>query len=167
METPDLLKDFRQNAQRRKEQNLLFLKKISSKNNRKIDDIAEKLHDEAFEKIDCRDCGNCCKTTSPRFNTADIRRISAHVGLSESAFEQKYLQFDEDGDRVVKTLPCPFLDADNACSIYEVRPKDCQEYPHTNKKAFAERVRLNHNNTLVCPVAFYIVEKMRKMSNLA
>jgi hypothetical protein len=39
--------------------------------------------------------------------------------LRESEFIDTYLRLDEDGDYVVKSTPCPFLGADNFCSIYE------------------------------------------------
>ena len=34
------------------------------------------LHEEAFSKINCLDCANCCKNHSPTFKTPDIKRIS-------------------------------------------------------------------------------------------
>ena len=37
---------------------------------------------------------------------------------------------------VPKGLPCPFLAEDGRCTVYEVRPRDCAEYPHTQKKGF-------------------------------
>jgi len=71
------------------------------------------LHEEAFSKIDCLQCANCCKNYSPRFKTPDIKRISRVLGLRESDFIDKYLRVDEDGDFVVNEKPCPFLGADN------------------------------------------------------
>src|SRR3954465_9254205 len=60
------------------------------------------LHEEAFEKIDCLSCGNCCKNHSPRFKTTDIRRISKHLKMKESNFIDTYLKLDNEGDYVVK-----------------------------------------------------------------
>src|SRR5688572_3583605 len=88
------------------------------------------LHDHAFEKINCLTCANCCKNYSPRFKTPDIKRISKHLKLKEGAFIEKYLRIDEDGDYVVTTKPCPFLDSENLCTVYEVRPSDCQRFPY-------------------------------------
>ncbi len=51
-----------------------------------------------------------------------------------SAFEDLFLEVDEDGDKVFKAMPCPFLGDDNLCSIYDVRPKACREFPHTDRK---------------------------------
>src|SRR5258708_30270982 len=67
------------------------------------------LHEEAFSKIDCLQCANCCKNFSPRFKTPDIKRISKHLKMRESEFIDKYLLVDGDGDFVAKTKPCPFL----------------------------------------------------------
>ncbi len=77
------------------------------------------LHHEAFSHVDCLDCANCCKNYSPRFKMPDIRRISKRLKMKESDFIKTYLRMDEDGDYVVTTKPCPFLGADNYCSIYE------------------------------------------------
>jgi uncharacterized protein len=44
------------------------------------------FHEEAFEKIDCLQCGNCCKSFSPRFKAPDIKRIARHLQLKESEF---------------------------------------------------------------------------------
>ena len=37
------------------------------------------LHEEAFAKIDCLQCANCCKNYSPRFKTPDVKRIAKHL----------------------------------------------------------------------------------------
>lgn len=87
------------------------------------------LHEKAFAEIDCLTCANCCKNYSPRFKTPDIKRISKLLRLKESIFIDTYLVLDTDGDYVTNTKPCPFLGADNFCSIYEERPSDCKRFP--------------------------------------
>ena len=69
------------------------------------------LHEEAFSKIDCLQCANCCKNYSPRFKTPDIKRISKHLKMRESDFIDTYLKVDEEGDFVARSTPCPFLGA--------------------------------------------------------
>jgi Fe-S-cluster containining protein len=99
-------------------------------------------HDEAFSKIDCLQCGNCCKNYSPRFKTTDIKRISKRLKMKEATFIEEYLHLDTDGDYVTKTSPCPFLGANNYCSIYEDRPGDCARYPYTNEDVLLKRPQL-------------------------
>ena len=54
----------------------------------------------------------------------------------DPAFEAEFLQVDEDGDKVFKSMPCPFLGGDNLCSIYDVRPKACREFPSRVSRFF-------------------------------
>jgi Fe-S-cluster containining protein len=120
------------------------------------------LHEEAFEKIDCLQCAACCKNYSPRFKTTDIKRIAKHVGQKESVFIETYLRVDEEGDFVVKSSPCPFLGADNACSIYEVRPSDCARFPYTDEDVIIKRQPLTLKNASFCPITFYVLERLEQ-----
>ena len=124
------------------------------------------LHEEAFEKIDCLQCAACCRNYSPRFKTPDIRRISRHLKMKEGAFIETYLRLDEDGDYVVKQSPCPFLGADNFCSIYEQRPSDCHRFPYTNEDVLIKRAQLTLKNSTFCPAVFYVMEKLATQEKL-
>ena len=57
------------------------LKKLKQKPPRDLDEQFEKLHNQAFKKIDCLNCGNCCKTTSPMLFEKDIERLSARFKM--------------------------------------------------------------------------------------
>jgi Fe-S-cluster containining protein len=118
------------------------------------------LHEEAFSKIDCLDCANCCKNHSPTFKSTDIKRISKHLGLKEAVFVDTYLKLDEENDFVVKQSPCAFLNDDNSCHIYDVRPSDCSRYPYTDEDVFIKRKALTMANSMVCPAVFHILEKI-------
>ena len=118
------------------------------------------LHEEAFSKINCLECAACCKNYSPRFKTTDIKRISKHLRLKESDFIEKYLRLDEDGDYVVRSKPCPFLGADNYCSIYEVRPSDCERFPYTNEDVFIKRTHLTLKNAEFCPIVAHVLDRL-------
>lgn len=118
------------------------------------------LHEEAFEKINCLDCAACCKNYSPRFKTPDIKRIARHLSLKEGVFIEKYLQIDEEGDYVVNTKPCPFLGADNLCSIYEVRPSDCARFPYTDEDVLLKRPQLTQKNSTFCPIVYFVLENL-------
>jgi Fe-S-cluster containining protein len=119
------------------------------------------LHEEAFTHVDCLQCANCCKTYSPRFKTPDIKRISKHLKLKEGDFIEKYLRLDSDGDYVVKQSPCPFLGSDNYCSIYEVRPSDCERFPYTDEDVILKRMNITLKNSTFCPAVFYVLEKLQ------
>jgi Fe-S-cluster containining protein len=121
------------------------------------------LHEQAFSKIDCLQCGNCCKNYSPRFKQPDIKRIAKRLRIKEGELIQRYLKLDCDGDFVVKSSPCPFLGADNYCSIYEDRPSDCSRYPYTDEDVLLKRTALTLKNVTVCPAVFSVLEALEKV----
>ncbi len=125
-----------------------------------LDSVFHAKHVAEFKNMDCLSCANCCKTTSPIFRDADIRRISKHLRIKESKLIQDLLTIDDEGDYVLRKSPCSFLAADNTCSIYEVRPLACREYPHTDRKNMYQILELTVQNTLICPVVARIVQSI-------
>jgi len=121
-----------------------------------------RLHEEAFEKINCLDCAACCKNYSPRFKTPDVKRISKHLGMKEGTFIETYLRVDDEGDFVVRSTPCPFLGSDNYCSIYEVRPSDCARFPYTDEDVIVRRQQLTLKNATFCPITYYVLDQLEE-----
>lgn len=150
-------------AHKLKAENQRFYKRLKQKAPKDLDDLMHTLHEEVFEEIDCLSCGNCCKTTSPIFYERDIERAAKAVGLKPGAFFEKYLRMDEDKDAVLKQAPCPFLNSDNSCNIYEDRPNACREYPHTDRKKMQQIMDLTFKNTMVCPAVLEITERLKKV----
>ncbi len=143
-------------------ENKKYFDKLKKKVPKNLDYIMQELHSAEFKKTDCLKCANCCKTTGPLFTLADIERISKHRRQKPQQFIDKYLRIDEDKDYVLQSLPCTFLDKDNTCFIYDVRPKACREFPHTDRKKFQQIANLTLKNLAICPAAFNIVEEMKK-----
>ena len=96
------------------------------------------------------------------FTDKDISRIAKHLRTKPSAFTEQYLRIDEDNDYVLQSVPCTFLGTDNYCSIYEVRPKACREYPHTDRMKQHQLLKLTEKNVSVCPAVFQIIEQLKK-----
>ena len=138
-----------------------MLNQLKKSRPRDLDDRFHELHEEVFQEIDCLECANCCKTTSPIFIPADIDRIAKGLRMKSVDFIEQYLRVDEEGDYVLKTAPCPFLEDDNKCFVYEDRPRACREYPHTNRKRMYQIMDLTLKNTLVCPAVGRIVQKLK------
>jgi hypothetical protein len=139
-----------------------LFKKWKKRPPEKLDEKVQKLHKEVFEKIDCLDCGNCCRTLGPRILDRDIDKLSRFIKIRPSEFVLKYLRIDEDNDYVFKSMPCPFLGSDNYCSVYPARPKACIEYPHTDNRKFIQLLDLTIKNTFTCPAVHEIVERFKK-----
>jgi Fe-S-cluster containining protein len=140
-----------------------FLKKLRKKHKKvKLDERVHALHEKAFSEIDCLSCANCCKTISPILYDRDINRIAKKLRIKPSEFTEGYLTIDADGDYVFNQTPCPLLMPDNYCPVYEVRPRSCRDYPHTDRKNFYRVLRHTLKDTYVCPAVFYIIERLKQ-----
>ena len=148
-------------ARQENKANKKLFSKLKKMKGAPLDDKFHRLHDEVFETVNCLECANCCKTTSPIFIQKDVERIAKHLNMKSSVFQQKYLMRDEEFDIVLKESPCAFLGEGNTCSVYDVRPRACAEYPHTNRKKMSQILALTLKNIEVCPAVSKIVDKMK------
>lgn len=153
----DILKQWEKKSAERSKSYARFLQKAEK--NKVLSRLPD-LHEEAFSRIDCLSCSNCCRNYSPRFKTPDIKRISKVLKMKEGVFIDTYLKLDEDGDYVVKSTPCPFLGADNYCSIYDDRPSDCRRFPYTDEDVLLKRPKITLKNASFCPAVYYVMEKL-------
>lgn len=143
-------------------ENKQLVKKLKKLKPSALDTLVQEAHDKAFSCIDCLECGNCCTTTGPLYTQKDIERISRHLKLKPKDFIDEYLRVDEDDDYVLQSVPCVFLGADNYCSIYEVRPKACREYPHTDRVKQKQLLNLSLKNTEICPAVQDVFSTLRQ-----
>ncbi|OFZ02229.1 MAG: Fe-S-oxidoreductase [Bacteroidetes bacterium RIFCSPLOWO2_12_FULL_31_6] len=139
-----------------------YFDKLKKKQPKQLDNIVHKIHNHVFEHTNCLECANCCKTTGPLFTDKDIERIGASFKMKPSQFVQKYLKIDEDKDYVLQATPCIFLEKDNFCNIYDIRPKACREYPHTDRSKFYQITDITLKNIKICPAAYEITENLKK-----
>lgn len=146
----------------KRKDNKKFFKRLKKVKPKLLDKIIHPIHQEVFEYTDCLECANCCTTTGPLFTDKDISRIAKSLRIKPSEFVDRYLRIDEDNDYVLQSVPCTFLGEDNYCSIYEVRPKACREYPHTDRIKQYQLLKLTEKNVDVCPAVFEILEKLKQ-----
>jgi uncharacterized protein len=158
----DIINNLPKLAKDKYKENKSFFAKLKKKPPKQLDYLMQELHEDEFSRTDCLKCANCCKTTGPLFTDKDITRISKSLGLKSHQFMEQYLRIDEENDYVLQSVPCTFLGLDNDCSIYDLRPKACREFPHTNRKKFQKISDLTLKNIAICPAAFNIVEEMKK-----
>ncbi|RYY30354.1 MAG: YkgJ family cysteine cluster protein [Chitinophagaceae bacterium] len=156
------LQKFRRVAARNRGKLAGFLKKLDDIVPEDMPRLVKEEDQEMWQEVNCMECANCCKTMTPTFRKSDIVRIAAHLQMTPRQFSEKWLLKEEDtGDWVNKLQPCQFL-IDNKCSIYEVRPKDCAEFPHHNKRPFDLYNDTFTNNLDKCPATFILVQRLKK-----
>ena len=159
----DIINNLPKLAKDKHNENKKFFDNLKKKAPKNLDYIMQELHEQEFVRTDCLQCANCCKTTGPLFTDKDILRIAKDFKIKAKHFISQYLRLDEENDYVLQSVPCTFLGADNYCSIYEVRPKACSEFPHTDRKKFQQISNLTLKNVVICPAAYNIVEEMKKL----
>lgn len=159
----EVLRQLPKKAKEKHSENKKFFAKLKKKTPKNLDYIMQELHVAEFKRTDCLTCANCCKTTGPLFTNADVERISKSFRMKPQKFIDTYLRIDEENDFVLQQVPCTFLGSDNYCSIYDVRPKACREFPHTDRKKFQQISNLTLKNVEICPAAYTIVEEMKKL----
>jgi hypothetical protein len=159
MISPEELKNL---AKKSEGQNKTFFRNIKPGKANSLDKITHLENDKVFAKINCLDCAYCCKHLGPRLTQKDIREMAHALNLKETVFEKKYIRIDEDGDYIFNALPCPFLDSENYCLVYENRPRACRDYPHTHQPEVLRKKTIHIKNTFYCPAVFEIFENVKK-----
>jgi Fe-S-cluster containining protein len=141
-----------------------FLTKTENNPPKDLDIISEQLDKEVWKDTNCLGCANCCKVMSPTYTFQDIKRISAHFNMRMKDFKEKWLEFDKkEGDWMNKSRPCQFLDLKtNMCSIYDIRPDDCAQFPHLTKKGMKNYLHVHRQNIEYCPATYKWVEKLQE-----
>lgn len=137
------------------------MRQLSKLDRKGFDARVHAYHAEAFERIDCRKCGNCCRNYGPVFRESDLKHICKAAGIPQREFFERYLEQDPDGvGYQLKKLPCPFQDADNSCSVYEQRALSCRNFPHTEAKNIQRKLVGLAMDSLHCPAAYLICQKI-------
>ncbi|MBL0308688.1 MAG: YkgJ family cysteine cluster protein [Bacteroidetes bacterium] len=123
--------------------------------------IAEK---ETWKEINCMECANCCKKMTPTYNRKDILRIAKHFKMTYKQFFDKWLIIDKNKDIINQSIPCQFLGKDNLCTIYDIRPLDCADFPHFNRRDFRYQAaeKTYTQNMVYCPATLVLVEKLKE-----
>jgi uncharacterized protein len=152
-----------QKAISRKRDFQLAAQKVKNLKSKQADALINNLHKKAFSQINCLDCANCCKGLGPRLIRTDIERIAQYLRIKPSEFIDTYLRIDEDGDHVFRAMPCPFLQPDNLCRVYNSRPRACRAYPHTDQRNIRSILPLCIKNTETCPAVFEIFNRLQTM----
>lgn len=91
---------------------------------------------ESGLQFSCTSCGKCCKVDGDVWlSPAEVDTIQNHLGVGEEEFKSKYGRAEvSDGQETWVCLKrkeggCIFLNPVGQCSIYDVRPIQCETYP--------------------------------------
>ena len=150
-------------SERVESENYKFRRYLKGRANpEKLDKYFLDLHNELFEGYDCASCRNCCKELSATITPEEVEQIAACMHMPKEDFIRRYTEETPDGYEV-RDKPCAFLNSDYSCQLENCKPQSCIDYPHTNKPDRLFSLLGIMDSTTVCPVAFEIVERLKKM----
>jgi Fe-S-cluster containining protein len=136
----------------------------------KVHDFPErrfrKVAEDIEDKTDCRACANCCRVAETNLSKRDVERISKYLGLKPKQFILQYTtdSAQEEGETILRRNEngCIFLEG-NDCSVYQVRPDTCQDFPHLVRGAGSLQSRMWQmvDRATYCPIVYNTLEEWK------
>lgn len=127
-----------------------------------LDRLVESVAQPVIEAIDCKACGNCCRSLDVYLTPDDAERLSAGIdipvaALLETAIDREAAEAEGEWGRF-RTKPCAFLRG-NLCSVYAHRPESCRAYP-----VFTPDFRWTLEETIegaaICPIIYNVLSRL-------
>ena len=60
-----------------------------------IDSIVHRINKQVSSQIDCRKCGNCCKSLRPSISESELEKMSKIDNISKVDFETHFVEIDD------------------------------------------------------------------------
>ncbi len=125
-----------------------------------IDSKVLELNNTITPKIDCTQCGNCCKSLMITVSDEEANVLSSALNQTRENFDEQYLEKGSNGLMLINTIPCTFL-SDNKCSVYENRFAGCREFPAMHLPNFKQRLFTSFMHYNRCPIIFNVIEQLK------
>jgi Fe-S-cluster containining protein len=142
------------------EENDLFRDFLKEGDNEEIDQKVGLLNQVISPKIDCTQCGNCCKSLLITVTNSEANLLSNHLKISLETFQAQFLEKGIHNMHVINQIPCHFLH-ENKCTVYEHRFEGCREFPGLHLPNFKKRLFTTFMHYERCPIVFNVVEQLK------
>lgn len=130
---------------------------------RRFRKIAEDIEDQ----IDCRACANCCRVATTRLLDRDVEKLAKFLRIPRARFLREYTVQSEDEGLILRRTEsgCVFLSG-NDCTVYEARPRTCEDFPHLVRGAgsLVSRMWQFIDRATYCPIVYNALEAFKKES---
>jgi Fe-S-cluster containining protein len=144
-------------------ENTRFRTYLKGQSSEEIDRIVHELYEKVIEKVDCTECANCCIKLETSFRMDEIDRLAQALNIDKEEFISNSTKPDPYGDpniRFLNSTPCQFL-KDKKCTIYDLRPKECNSYPYLHKTSIISRLLGLIENYAICPIVYNVFEQLK------
>ena len=148
-------------ADQREEENDHFQSFLASEDAASIDARVFTLQADITPKIDCRQCGNCCKTLMIEVTQPEANRVAEVLGVESDQFVAENLEKGIGQRMIMNAIPCRFLE-ELSCTIYTDRFAGCREFPALHLPGFTARYFTTRMHYGRCPIIFNVLEALKK-----
>jgi len=108
--------------------------------------MSEPFYYKTELRFKCTGCGRCC-FGNPRDHFIELlegeaERIQQYLDISPSQFKRRFqteVKGVGAGVKLTRQGQCSLLNEKMQCSIYEVRPRQCQTYPYWSEIFYSEQ----------------------------
>jgi Fe-S-cluster containining protein len=139
--------------------------RVHMKKHHTADRILRRVAEEIEEAIDCRECANCCRVATARVREREIDALAKHIGVSRNVFLRDYCELSKGEGLILKRNAggCVFLEG-NLCSVYDVRPKTCEDFPNLvrGEGSLVSRMWEMPDRATYCPIAYNTLEAFKE-----
>lgn len=125
------------------------------------------MYEIILDFIDCTECGNCCIELETCFSKNEIDVLTKSLNIDKKEFINKSTKPDEFGEKdrfILNSKPCQFL-SNKKCTIYDIRPEECNSYPYLHKDNFISRLFTVIDNCEICPIVYNVYELLKQEFN--
>lgn len=154
------LSNIKEIAEGNEMENDRFQSFIKQQDKEQTDRIVHQINKWVSDKIDCTQCGNCCRSLMINITVEEAEMLALKKGISLITIKEKYVEESLGGQLIINTIPCHFLE-ENRCTIYADRFTECRDFPHLHKPNFAGRLFSTMMYYSMCPIIFNVVEELK------
>ncbi len=148
-------------ANSREAENDAFVQFIRQQDAGNTDAQVHALNEQVSARVDCTQCGNCCRSLIIHINKEEINTLSGHLQLQPEVFTEKFVEQSQGGQLFISSMPCHFLE-NNSCTVYEHRFGECRNFPHLHLPGFTTRIFTLLSYYGTCPIIFNVMEALKK-----
>jgi len=150
-------------GEKKREENLRFRKHMKSHDH--SDRILRRTAEEIEERMDCRQCANCCRVATAKVNERDIERLAKYLRLKPSRVLADFVVKSEEEGQILRRddkIGCVFLSG-NECTVYDARPESCQRFPNVvrGNGSIASRMWEFVDRACYCPIVYNSLEAFK------
>lgn len=144
----------------REEENSRFKDYLGEFESDLLDQQVFELEHVVSQKVDCTQCGNCCRSLMITVSNTEADQVANVLDLKRSEFDDQYLEKGMHDLMLINAIPCHFL-IDNKCNIYEDRFEGCREFPALHLPHFQKRLFTHFMHYNRCPIIFNVIEQLK------